>query len=127
MDVCGTPDHGAGVQWASVRLENAGGAWEGKLSGVFSSDRGDTIVIWYKGAGGYAGLSYFELWTGTAGVNLYTIWGQIFPGDPPRRRRPRRRDSAPFRSGRFGACEPHNNQCLRRSAPRAQEPRPYPA
>ena len=74
---------GALVQWGTPRLENAGGAWEGTLSGVFSTDRGDIIAVWYKGTGGYAGLSYFELWTGTAGVNLWTIQGQIFPGDPP--------------------------------------------
>jgi hypothetical protein len=86
MDWWGKADlsSGALVQWAAVRLENAGGAWEGKLSGVFSSDRGDRIVIWYKGTGGYGGLSYFELWTGVrAGVDLYSIQGQIFPGDPP--------------------------------------------
>jgi hypothetical protein len=72
---------GALVQWATVRLENDGGAWEGKLAGAASlPDRGDTIVIWYKGTGGYAGLSYFELWTGQEPWN---IQGQIFPGDPP--------------------------------------------
>jgi hypothetical protein len=46
------------------RLENAGGAWEGTLTSVFSTDRGDIIAVWYKGTGGYEGLSYFELWTG---------------------------------------------------------------
>jgi hypothetical protein len=84
-DWWGEPDmnRGALVQWGTPRLENAGGAWDGTLSGVFSTDRGDIIAVWYKGTGGYAGLSYFELWTGTAGVNLWTIQGQIFPGDPP--------------------------------------------
>lgn len=72
---------GALVQWASVRLENDGGAWEGTLSGVGAlPDPGDTIVVWYKGTGGYAGLSYFELWTGQ---DPWTIQGQIFPGEPP--------------------------------------------
>ena len=69
------------VQWASVHLENDGGAWEGLLSGVASvPERGDIIVIWYKGSGGYAGLSYFEQWTG---ADPWTIQGLIFPGDPP--------------------------------------------
>lgn len=73
---------GAGIQWDTVRLENAGGAWEGWLSGVASSPGlGDTIVIWYKGTGGYTGLSYFELLTGS---NPWKIQGQIFPGSPPK-------------------------------------------
>lgn len=81
IDVWGTLDHGAGVQWASVRLENAGGAWEGRAMGVASlPGRGDTIVIWYKGTGGYEGLSYFELITGS---DPWNVQGQIFPGDPP--------------------------------------------
>jgi hypothetical protein len=69
------------VQWATVKLENDGGAWEGQLTGVASlPDRGDIIAIWYKGTGGYAGLSYFELWTGQ---EPWQLQGQIFPGDPP--------------------------------------------
>jgi hypothetical protein len=74
------PVSGASVQWGTARLENDGGAWEGTGSGVWSSDRGDIIAFWYKGTGGYAGLGYFELWTGT---EPWTIQGQIFPGDPP--------------------------------------------
>jgi hypothetical protein len=71
---------GAGVQWGTIRLENAGGAWEGKATGIRSTDRGDIIAAWYTGSGGYAGLSYFELITGTG---PWTIQGQIQPGDPP--------------------------------------------
>ena len=70
----------AGVQWGTARLENAGGAWEGPLSGVYSAERGDTIMVWYTGTGGYHGLAYFELWTGQ---EPWKIQGQIFPGDPP--------------------------------------------
>jgi hypothetical protein len=82
MDIWGNPYAGsaAGVQWGTVRLENAGGAWEGRLSGVYSSVAGDSIVVWYKGTGGYAGWAYRELVTGTG---PWTIQGQIFPGDPP--------------------------------------------
>ena len=69
------------VQWATVRLENEGGAWEGWLSGVASlPDPGDIIAIWYEGTGDYAGLSYFEQWTDQ---DPWTVQGLIFPGDPP--------------------------------------------
>jgi len=82
MDLWGTTGDGALVQWGTSRLENDGGAWEGTGSGVWSSDRGDdTIAFWYKGTGGYAGLSYFELWTGQ---EPWAIQGQIIPGDPPK-------------------------------------------
>jgi hypothetical protein len=80
MDGWGTPDNGAALQWGSVRLENAGGAWEGTGSGIFDS-RGDTIAIWYEGTGGYAGLAYSELVTSSEPA--WKIQGQIFPGDPP--------------------------------------------
>ena len=79
-DLWGTADNGALVQWGTSRLESDGGAWEGQFTGVYSSDRGDIIAIWYEGTGDYAGLSYFELWTGS---DPWTIQGQIFPGDPP--------------------------------------------
>jgi len=82
MDMWGTLEHGAGVQWASVRLESAGGAWEGRAMGVASlPGLGDTIVVWYRGTGDYAGLGYFELITGS--FPTYKIQGQIFPGEPP--------------------------------------------
>ena len=80
IDLWGTDINGALVQWGTSRLENDGGAWVGTGSGVYSSDRGDIIAFWYTGTGGYAGLSYFELWTGR---EPWTIEGQIFPGDPP--------------------------------------------
>jgi hypothetical protein len=37
-------------------------------------------VDWSKGTGHYAGLSYFELFTGS---EPWKVQGQIFPGDPP--------------------------------------------
>jgi hypothetical protein len=72
---------GANVQWGTARLENAGGAWEGRGTGTYSTDRGDVLVFWWKGTGGYAGLTYFEVAEG-----FKTPWatrGQIFPGEPP--------------------------------------------
>jgi hypothetical protein len=82
LDWWGTVDHksGALVQWGTARLVNAGGAWEGRSTGVYSSDRGDIIATWYRGTGGYAGLAYFALESGTG---PWTIQGQIFPGTPP--------------------------------------------
>jgi hypothetical protein len=85
MDVWGelSPPEAAGVQWGTVRIENAGGAWEGRFTGVASLPQpGDTIAEWFTGTGGYAGLSYFALITGVCCV--YQIHGQIYPGDPPK-------------------------------------------
>jgi hypothetical protein len=76
----GKTDSVAMVQWGALRLENAGGAWEGTGSGVSSSDRGDIVVSWYRGTGGYAGLGYFEL---RSGKEPYAIRGLVFPGAPP--------------------------------------------
>ena len=83
VDYWGSADHtnGALVQWGSSRLDTAGGEWVGTYSGVYSSDRGDTIVYWYTGTGAYEGLTYFELVTGAGG--LWTIRSQIYPGSPP--------------------------------------------
>jgi hypothetical protein len=80
VDMWGKLDSVATVQWGKLRLENAGGAWEGTGSGVYSSDRGDIVVSWFNGIGGYAGLGYFELRTGK---EPNTVRGLIFPGDPP--------------------------------------------
>jgi hypothetical protein len=88
-DSWGTADQGqaAAVQWGTERIENAGGAWEGKATGVYSTDRGDIVAAWYTGTGGYAGLGYFRLSTSadlTAGVTRsWKIRGLVFPGDPP--------------------------------------------
>jgi hypothetical protein len=82
LDWWGTSDrsNGALVQWGTVRLVNAGGVWEGRATGVYSTDRGDIIATWYKGIGGYAGLAYFTL---ESGGGPWTIQGQLFPGNPP--------------------------------------------
>jgi hypothetical protein len=82
VDYWGTPDkqNGALVQWGTGRLTNDGGSWDGRAAGVYSSDEGDTIVWWWTGTGGYAGLAAFELVTGT---QPWKVQGQIFPGTPP--------------------------------------------
>jgi hypothetical protein len=84
MDVWGNPNGGvgAGVQWGTIRLVNDGGAWEGKLTGIAAlPEPGDTIVVWYRGTGGYTGLTYFQLITGHAPT--WNIQGEIYPGDAP--------------------------------------------
>jgi hypothetical protein len=83
MDYWGTPDRtsGALVQWGTARLTGPSGAWEGRATGVWSSERGDTIALWWTGTGGYAGLAYFELVTGGG---PWTVQGEIFPGSPPK-------------------------------------------
>jgi hypothetical protein len=88
-DAWGTAGQGqaAAVQWGTERIENSGGAWEGKATGVYSTDRGDIVATWYRGTGGYAGLGYFRLITSAdlaAGVTKsWKIRGLVFPGDPP--------------------------------------------
>ena len=84
-DMWGSGMEFAHVQWGSGRLENAGGAWEGTLTGSFSTKNGDVILFWFEGTGGYEGLSY-GMWavlpTAEAGWT-YPVKGIIFPGSPP--------------------------------------------
>lgn len=80
-DIWGVPPSNmALVQWEDARITNAGGSWEGRQTGVYSTTRGDAIAGWFIGKGGYAGLTLFEL---TTGSGPWTIEGQIFPGKPP--------------------------------------------
>jgi hypothetical protein len=83
IDYWGTPDktNGAIVQWATARLVGPEGAWEGRATGVYSSDRGDRVAFWWTGTGSYAGLTYFEL---VSGAGQKTVQGEIFPGSPPK-------------------------------------------
>ena len=76
----------AHLQWGTGRIENHGGAWEGTLSGVYSSEtHEDALTFWFTGTGGYEGLSYFmRLACGaTPGLTVPTE-GMIFPGEPPK-------------------------------------------
>jgi hypothetical protein len=82
VDYWGTPDRtqGAYVGWGTGRLVGAGGAWVGRATAVWSSDIGGSIAWWWTGTDAYAGLSYFELVTGSG---VKQIRGQVFPGSPP--------------------------------------------
>ena len=79
------PMHGVELWSGPARLENAGGTWEGKLSGIFASGLGPVITYWYTGSGGYAGLSYFEEVRAAVTGGDWSTTGLIFPGSPPAR------------------------------------------
>ncbi len=80
VDLWGTLQSGAYVASGTTILEAAAGRWEGRTTGVYSSDRGAILVSWYNGTDAFAGLGYFELATGREPM---TVRGQIFPGRPP--------------------------------------------
>jgi hypothetical protein len=78
--------NGALVQWSRrMELSNDGGAWVGTYAGFYTPDTGDYIVIWYKGIGGYEGLSYVQWIEAPPGhvTSGTEVLGLIFPGDPP--------------------------------------------
>lgn len=84
-DLWGSGSQFAHVQWGAGRLENAGGAWEGTYTGSFSSVNGDVLLFWFKGTGGYEGLSY-GMWAVLSLAEAawtYPVRGVIFPGPPP--------------------------------------------
>jgi hypothetical protein len=58
-----------------------GHVWDGRATGVWSTGAGDTIIWWFTGSGGYAGLTAFEVVTGSDPT--WTINGQIYPGSVP--------------------------------------------
>ena len=71
--------------WGTVRMENDGGAWAGRYSGVATPDTGDLVTFWFEGSGGYAGLSYFQWAPMPASLALvgFPVTGLVFPGAPP--------------------------------------------
>jgi len=77
-DIYGT----VGPEWGTTRLENAGGAWEGTVTGAAWADTNASDMSgWLVGSGGYEGYTYY--WhirtTGATGV----VEGIIYPGPPP--------------------------------------------
>lgn len=71
------------VQWGEGRIETAGGTWEGRWSGVVFPGLRDEITLWYRGGGGYVGLTLYLRITGSTGH--YDVEGLIFPVEPPPR------------------------------------------
>jgi hypothetical protein len=78
-----SPFGGARVEWGTSTLAND---WAGKYSGIYTPDRGEIIVTWYKGVRDYAGLGYFQVrytFGGTQTDRPAKVRGMIFSGDPP--------------------------------------------
>ena len=72
-----------GPEWGTFRLENDEGAWQGPVSGFYSS-ADSHVAGWLQGEGAYAGLSYyFSMVLDNSGYNSAVVTGLIYPGDPP--------------------------------------------
>jgi hypothetical protein len=78
-----TPD--AFAEWGVLRLENAGGTWEGTYTGAFTRETGDLITVWLTGTGAYDGLTYYQFVRAAPGTvaSGYQFYGFIYPGSPP--------------------------------------------
>jgi hypothetical protein len=72
-----------GIEWGTYRLENAGGAWEGPMTGLAWND-GDASDVsgWLVGSGAYQGYAYY-IHVRSTGLGT-DIDGIIVPGPPPR-------------------------------------------
>jgi hypothetical protein len=113
---------GTHVQWGTGRLENAGGAWDGTMTGSYSLPRGDMLLFWFKGSGGYEGLSY-AMWAVLPPAEVawtYAVDGIIFPGSPPA---PKPGDDAALRQAAAGSPAPAATPTV---APGAATPEPTP-
>ena len=113
---------GATVQWGTGRLENAGGAWDGTMTGSYSMPRGDILLFWFEGSGGYEGLSY-AMWAVLPPAKVawtYPVDGIIFPGSPPA---PKPGDDAALRQAAAGSSTPAPTPTV---APGAATPEPTP-
>ena len=113
---------GTHVQWGTGRLENAGGAWDGTMTGSYSLPRGDMLLFWFKGSGGYEGLSY-AMWAVLPPAEVawtYEVDGIIFPGSPPA---PKPGDDAALRQAAAGSPAPAATPTV---APGAATPEPTP-
>jgi hypothetical protein len=114
---------GATVQWGTGRLENAGGAWDGTMTGSYSMPRGDILLFWFKGSGGYEGLAY-AMWAVLSPAEVawtYAVDGIIFPGAPPA---PKPGDDAALRQAAGSPPAPAATPTV---APGASTPEPTPA
>jgi hypothetical protein len=79
-----TTEDGVGFQWGTLRIENAGGAWEGSFTaaywdGLQSESDGAT---WLVGSGAYEGLTFHLRFRGHA-VSPADLEGVILPAPPP--------------------------------------------
>jgi hypothetical protein len=75
---------GVMTQWGTATLTNDGGTWSGVYAGAYASPVGDVITRWWRGAGGYEGLTFYMLIDGSKpGVPVFDWKGIIIPADPP--------------------------------------------
>lgn len=72
-------DDTAQVMTGTIRIENAGGAWEATYVGVYTSEWGDVFTALFTGTGTYEGLTYYQWAVETFGSSWPTK-GLIFPG-----------------------------------------------
>jgi hypothetical protein len=72
----------AGTEWGTYRLENAGGAWEGALTGLaWNGGDASDVCGWLVGSGAYHGYTYY-IHVRSTGFGR-DIDGIIIPGSPP--------------------------------------------
>jgi hypothetical protein len=70
------------ARWTAVlRIDNAGGAWEGETTGVRFPDDSELELGWLQGQGGYEGFSMFIDIRATKGSDRAVV-GVIWPGPP---------------------------------------------
>jgi hypothetical protein len=84
-DRWGTFDNGALVQWGQIRITNSGGAWAGRLAGIYTTETHDVITFWFTGTGKYAGLAMYLWETPTSAAPEFPFTALVFPGAPPPR------------------------------------------
>jgi hypothetical protein len=70
----------AQIRYGTVRLENDGGAWTGSFEGRMAPS-GFIQTYWFRGEGGYDGLSYIV--TAGGNGNVWQSQGVIYPGELP--------------------------------------------
>jgi hypothetical protein len=79
-------DPSAYIAWGTSRLANSGGTWTASYVSYYDAKRGTKFVRWYRGSGGYVGLT-FILWVaadpGGTPVTVVPWQGMIYPGSPP--------------------------------------------
>jgi hypothetical protein len=84
LNAVGSTADGVGFQWGTMRIENAGGAWEGPWSGAYwgglQSETG--MAGWMIGSGAYEGLTVYLDIRGHAGPPADLV-GVILPAEPP--------------------------------------------
>lgn len=71
-----------GFEWVTMKLENAGGTWEGPCTGgMWADSNSSDIGCWLVGSGAYKGLTFY-MHGRNAGTSA-TIDGVILPVAPP--------------------------------------------